>query len=227
MVARPELLLFMGTLPPLLSHRLSANSRTDEPTSGLDSQTAWSICMLLRKLADNRQSILVTVHQPSSKLFEIFDRLLLLDKTGRTLYFGDIGPDASTLIDYFERNGSDKCQVGQNPAEWVLEATDCSNDRDAPVERVSKDWCGVWAESPERHQVLQRLATLDEATPDLSVSRRSNLQGQYAAPFLQQLWLVHKRVFQEYWRDPVYLYSKMGLCVSVVFTLQDILRPHH
>jgi ATP-binding cassette subfamily G (WHITE) protein 2 (PDR) len=44
MVARPELLLFM-----------------DEPTSGLDSQTSWSICMLLRKLADNGHSVLVTI----------------------------------------------------------------------------------------------------------------------------------------------------------------------
>jgi ATP-binding cassette, subfamily G (WHITE), member 2, PDR len=48
LAARPELLLFL-----------------DEPTSGLDSNTAWSICTLLRKLADNGQIILCTIHQPS------------------------------------------------------------------------------------------------------------------------------------------------------------------
>ncbi|KAF2818778.1 AtrD, ABC-transporter [Ophiobolus disseminans] len=198
MVARPELLLFM-----------------DEPTSGLDSQTAWSICMLLRKLADNCQPILVTIHQPSSKLFDIFDRLLLLDETGRMLYFGDIGPDASTLIGYFERNGSVKCQVGQNPAEWVLDATGCSKDAGTRMEHAEKNWCSVWAASPERQQVLQKLAPLNEAIPNSSVPQRSNTQSQYAAPFLLQFMLVNKRVFQEYWRDPVYIYSKMGLCVSV------------
>ena len=43
LAARPELLLFL-----------------DEPTSGLDSSTAWSICTLLRKLADKGQAILCT-----------------------------------------------------------------------------------------------------------------------------------------------------------------------
>ena len=47
----------------------------DEPTSGLDSQPAWSICALLRKLADNGQAILCTIHQPSAVLFQEFDRL--------------------------------------------------------------------------------------------------------------------------------------------------------
>lgn len=49
MAAKPALLLFL-----------------DEPTSGLDSQTAWSICTLLRKLANNGQAILCTIHQPSA-----------------------------------------------------------------------------------------------------------------------------------------------------------------
>ncbi|KAI4110064.1 MAG: hypothetical protein L6R37_000197 [Teloschistes peruensis] len=54
LAARPELLLFL-----------------DEPNSGLDSNTAWSICALLRKLADAGQTILCTIHQPSGTAFEI------------------------------------------------------------------------------------------------------------------------------------------------------------
>ena len=60
LVAKPKLLLFL-----------------DEPTSGLDSQTAWSICTLMRKLAQNGQAILCTIHQPSAILFQQFDSLLL------------------------------------------------------------------------------------------------------------------------------------------------------
>ena len=63
LAAKPQLLLFL-----------------DEPTSGLDSQTAWSICSLIRKLAENGQAILCTIHQPSAILFQRFDRLLLLAK---------------------------------------------------------------------------------------------------------------------------------------------------
>jgi ABC-type multidrug transport system ATPase subunit len=68
MAAKPDLLLFL-----------------DEPTSGLDSQTAWSICILLRKLAANGQAILCTIHQPSAILFQQFDRLLFLASGGRTV----------------------------------------------------------------------------------------------------------------------------------------------
>jgi ATP-binding cassette subfamily G (WHITE) protein 2 (SNQ2) len=62
LTSKPELLLFL-----------------DEPTSGLDAQSAWNLVRFLRKLADQGQAILCTIHQPSSLLFESFDRLLLLE----------------------------------------------------------------------------------------------------------------------------------------------------
>jgi ATP-binding cassette, subfamily G (WHITE), member 2, SNQ2 len=85
----------------------------DESTSGLDSQSAWAIVKF--SLAENGQAILCTIHQPSAELFQMFDRLLLLRKGGKTVYFGDIGQNTSTTIDYFERNGSRKCLPGENP----------------------------------------------------------------------------------------------------------------
>jgi ATP-binding cassette, subfamily G (WHITE), member 2, SNQ2 len=104
LAAKPELLLFL-----------------DEPTSGLDSQSAFNIVRFLRKLAAAGQAILCTIHQPNSALFENFDRLLLLQKGGETVYFGDIGKDAHVLLDYFHRNGAD-CPPDVNPAEWMLDA---------------------------------------------------------------------------------------------------------
>jgi ATP-binding cassette subfamily G (WHITE) protein 2 (SNQ2) len=89
----------------------------DEPTSGLSSQSAWAIIDFLRSLADRGQAILCTIHQPSAELFQSFDRLLLLRKGGQTCYFGDLGINATTLINYFEYNGGRKCQEAENPAE--------------------------------------------------------------------------------------------------------------
>lgn len=68
LASKPELLLFL-----------------DEPTSGLDGQSAWNIVRFLRKLADQGQAILCTIHQPSSLLFSSFDRLLLLETGGKTV----------------------------------------------------------------------------------------------------------------------------------------------
>ncbi|KAG6819856.1 hypothetical protein H0H93_007942, partial [Arthromyces matolae] len=98
LAAKPRLLLFL-----------------DEPTSGLDSQSAWSIMAFLRSLADNGQAILCTIHQPSAELFQVFDRMLLLRKGGQTVYFGDLGRNATTLINYFEKNGSRLCAPDENP----------------------------------------------------------------------------------------------------------------
>lgn len=56
-----------------------------------------------------------SIHQPSAELFQAFDRLLLLRKGGETVYFGDLGLNATTLINYFERNGSRQCLPEENP----------------------------------------------------------------------------------------------------------------
>lgn len=46
---------------------------------------------------------------------QVFDKLLLLQKGGETVYFGDLGQNSTTLIDYFETNGSRKCHSDENP----------------------------------------------------------------------------------------------------------------
>jgi ATP-binding cassette subfamily G (WHITE) protein 2 (SNQ2) len=55
------------------------------------------------------------IHQPSAELFQVFDRLLLLRKGGQTVYFGDIGENSSTMLNYFERNGAPRCGPDDNP----------------------------------------------------------------------------------------------------------------
>ena len=59
----------------------------DEPTSGLDSSTAVRIMQLLRSQAERGMSVLATIHQPSSELFMLFDRVILLSE-GYTVYNG-------------------------------------------------------------------------------------------------------------------------------------------
>ncbi|WAR53515.1 hypothetical protein PtB15_3B23 [Puccinia triticina] len=138
LAARPELLLFL-----------------DEPTSGLDGQSAYNVVRFLRKLASAGQAILCTIHQPNALLFENFDRLLLLKKGGRCVYFGDIGEDSRVIGSYFARNGA-VCPDDANPAEFMLEAIGSGNS--APM-GGSKDWADRWLESPE-HEENKRQITL-------------------------------------------------------------------
>ncbi|OBT44465.1 hypothetical protein VE00_05929 [Pseudogymnoascus sp. WSF 3629] len=196
LAARPELLLFL-----------------DEPTSGLDSQTSWSICDLLDKLTRNGQAILCTIHQPSAILFQRFDRLLFLAKGGNPVYFGPIGDNALILTGYLERNGAAPCGVTQNPAEWMLEVIGA-----APGSSTTIDWPHVWRASKEYQEVKSELGTLqcqrdiDDSSSEITTDAKQAFQ-EFAQPFSVQSWEVTKRVFQQTWRDPVYVYSKLALCL--------------
>lgn len=70
----------------------------DEPTSGLDSTTAMNLLESLRSLASGGRAIVTTIHQPSSRLYQQLDKLLLLSD-GHVLYYGN----AKDSVDYFER----------------------------------------------------------------------------------------------------------------------------
>ncbi len=59
----------------------------DEPTSGLSSKDSEHVIEIIRGMAHNK-IIIVTIHQPSSKLFQMFHKALLLDKGGRLVFFG-------------------------------------------------------------------------------------------------------------------------------------------
>ncbi|KAJ5676892.1 ABC multidrug transporter C [Penicillium maclennaniae] len=189
LAAKPQLLLFL-----------------DEPTSGLDSQTSWSILDLIDTLTAHGQAILCTIHQPSAMLFQRFDRLLFLAKGGRTVYFGDIGEKSSILSSYFERNGAPKLPLEANPAEWMLEVIGAAPD-------LTVTLIGL---PPERVKVHEHLAelktTLSQKPMDESSNDPANFK-EFAAPFTVQLYECLIRVFSQYWRTPVYIYSKAALCI--------------
>lgn len=204
LVAKPKLLLFL-----------------DEPTSGLDSQSAWAIGVFLRKLADAGQAVLCTIHQPNAMLFQQFDRLLFLAKGGKTVYFGDIGKNSRTLLDYFERNGARRCDDAENPAEYMIQIVAEGTNRDG------QDWHSVWKASPECREVLDEIDRihglgragnqLESASPEQQEGQQSGADGggsEFAMPFHAQVWAVTQRIFQQYWRMPGYVLSKLVLGVA-------------
>src|SRR6195256_723994 len=68
----------------------------DEPPSGLSSKDSEHVFDIFRSVAHNK-IIIVTIHQPSSKLFQMFHKAILLDKGGRLVFFGT----PSDMLRYF------------------------------------------------------------------------------------------------------------------------------
>jgi ABC-type multidrug transport system ATPase subunit len=71
----------------------------DEPTSGLSSRDSENILDLLKELARKGKLLFIVIHQPSSEIFKMFDKLIILDTGGYLIYNGN--PIDS--IEYFKR----------------------------------------------------------------------------------------------------------------------------
>lgn len=70
----------------------------DEPTTGLDCFNAKKIVTIMKNMATQGKTILCTIHQPSSEVFPMFDKLLLLAE-GRVAYMGS----SAGATEFFER----------------------------------------------------------------------------------------------------------------------------
>jgi ABC-type multidrug transport system ATPase subunit len=87
----------------------------DEPTSGLDSFNAYNVVECLVTLARNYQrTILMTIHQPRSNIYALFDVVVLLAK-GKMIYSG---PAQEEVIQHFESLGF-HCPLGFNIADYL------------------------------------------------------------------------------------------------------------
>ena len=187
LAAKPELLLFL-----------------DEPTSGLDSQSAYNIVRFLRKLAAAGQAILCTIHQPNSALFENFDRLLLLQKGGECVFFGDIGKDAQLLRDYFFKRGAE-CPPDANPAAWMLDAIGAGQSP-----RIGdKDWGDIWRDSEEFAQIKTDIIRMKEERIAEIGANPPVVQKAYATPMWHQIQVVNKRAHLSFWRSPNYGFTRL------------------
>lgn len=124
----------------------------------------------------------------------------------------EVGKGASTLIEYLERNGASPCPPGENPAEWMLHVIGA-----APGAHTTVDWPTVWRSSDEYRHVKQELQNLKKSVPVFMPTQEDGSQhSEYAVAFWAQYWQVQKRVAQQYWRHPVYIYSKLSLVVLSV-----------
>ncbi|KAF0713025.1 hypothetical protein As57867_004542, partial [Aphanomyces stellatus] len=93
----------------------------DEPTTGLDSRAATIVMECVKRIAQSGRTVVCTIHQPSTVLFELFDKLLLLKTGGQMVFFGDLGHESSNLLGYFEGfDGLDPMAPRENPATYML-----------------------------------------------------------------------------------------------------------
>ncbi|XP_044039884.1 broad substrate specificity ATP-binding cassette transporter ABCG2-like isoform X3 [Siniperca chuatsi] len=87
----------------------------DEPTTGLDASTANSVLLLLKRMANNGRTIILSIHQPRYSIYRLFDSLTLL-VNGKQVYHGP----AQSALEYFSDIGY-TCEPHNNPADFFLD----------------------------------------------------------------------------------------------------------
>ncbi|KAL3845616.1 hypothetical protein ACJIZ3_003019 [Penstemon smallii] len=107
----------------------------DEPTSGLDATAAYRLVATLGKLAAKGKTVVTSVHQPSSRVYQMFDDLLVLAE-GRCIYFGK----GNEAMGYFESVGYTP-SFPMNPADFLLDLAngvcqlDGATEKEKPIVR--------------------------------------------------------------------------------------------
>jgi len=182
----------------------------DEPTSGLDTFTATSVIELLKKLADEGRTIIMTIHQARSDIFNDFDNLLLLARGGSTIYQGP----GEEVLPYFHRLGFN-CPRTTNPADFILDLITVDLQRE-DKETISRERVRQLIDAWEiAQQPLHRSSSAIATPAELSSLRRQTCPFQIALPLILQRSALNIR------RSPDLLIARtsQAIGITIIFTL--------
>ena len=154
----------------------------DEPTSSLDSCTALSLIKILKDYAIREQkTIIISIHQPSSQIFYMFDKLLLLSQ-GKMIYFGPM----QQVLPYFQHFNYHMQHISYNPADFLMEILKTIDEKEC--DKLSQ-------EARECYHSVYRRISIDNHMPFLANSNPNcnskslnggHLQHQFVAPNHQE-----------------------------------------
>ncbi|KAH9664549.1 hypothetical protein KPL70_020042 [Citrus sinensis] len=177
----------------------------DEPTSGLDSAASYHVMKRIVNLArEDGRTVLASIHQPNSDVFELFHNLCLL-AYGKTIYFGP-----SSMAEQFLRNPSDHyLRIINKDFEEVRTGR-------TSTEEVINILVNSYKSSDTYNEVKERVSIICQ-------QKGGTLEKGNQASFITQSLVLTKRSFVNMYRDLGYywlrfaIYVALGLCIGTIF----------
>ncbi|KAM4564379.1 broad substrate specificity ATP-binding cassette transporter ABCG2 isoform 2-T4 [Fundulus diaphanus] len=184
----------------------------DEPTTGLDASTANSVLLLLKRMANNGRTIILSIHQPRFSIYRLFDSLTLL-VNGQQVYHGP----AQRALDYFSDIGY-TCEAHNNPADFFLDVINGDStavalnipegdDSQLDAESMSKSRKGIEDKLVEEYrncqhykQTKDELEKIVQGKPTTKGPRSRTIT--YNTGFFTQFRWVLKRTFRNLVLNP-------------------------
>ncbi|XP_020091648.1 ABC transporter G family member 11-like [Ananas comosus] len=203
----------------------------DEPTSGLDSASAFFVIQTLRSLARDGRTVIASIHQPSSEVFELFDYLYLLSG-GKTVYFGK----ASEAHEFFAQAGL-PCPPRRNPSDHFLKCVNTDFDKvkstlkgsikmrfaraDDPLEKMTsaeaiQRLVAYYSRSKYGHTARQKVEEISRVKGNVLDS------GGSQASFCMQAFTLTRRSFVNMSRDFGYYWLRLVIYIIVTICIGTI-----
>lgn len=186
----------------------------DEPTSGLDAFTAMSIIEVLKGLAEEGRTLVMTIHQSRSDLFQHFSSVLLLARGGYPVYAGE----GATMLAHFGALGY-RCPQTTNPADYVLDliTVDLQQaDREAITRQRVQKLIVNW--DHKTFHLGRRTSHI--ATPaELGSLKRQMLPIRITYP------LVLHRAAINFWRQPPLIMARSMQVVGIAIIMALFFAP--
>ncbi|KAI5674497.1 hypothetical protein M9H77_14861 [Catharanthus roseus] len=203
----------------------------DEPTSGLDSASAFFVTQTLRGLSRDGRTVIASIHQPSSEVFELFDRLYLLSG-GKTIYFGL----ASEAYEFFAQAGF-PCPALRNPSDHFLRCINSDFDKvkatlkgsmklrfetnDDPLEKITTT--EAIRTLVDSYRTSQYCYLANQKVEEMSKIKGTVLDsGGSQASFFMQAFTLTKRSFVNMSRDFGYYWLRLVIYVVVTVCIGTI-----
>ncbi|KAK4785584.1 hypothetical protein SAY86_002273 [Trapa natans] len=203
----------------------------DEPTSGLDSASAFFVTQTLRALSRDGRTVIASVHQPSSEVFELFDHLCLLSG-GQNVYFGK----ASDAYDFFAEAGF-PCPSLRNPSDHFLRCVNADFDKvkstikgslklqfaatDDPLEKMSTTQATLTL--IDFYRSSQYYYSTAQKVDEMSKMKGTVLEsGGSQASFLMQTSILTIRTFVNMSRDFGYYWLRLLIYILVTICIGTI-----
>ncbi|PKK74390.1 P-loop containing nucleoside triphosphate hydrolase protein [Rhizophagus irregularis] len=163
----------------------------DEPTSGLDSSLALELTKILKEFAvKQKKTIIMVIHQPSSQVFESFDKLMLM-ADGHMVYFGE----RAGVVDYLADQGY-KCHPNFNPADYILELL---NDNTIKQKLINA-YAHSIRDDPTGKQAIEKYSRRSRTDNQLSntiLNAPVTSTRRWEATFIQQVSILTQRTFKQ------------------------------
>ncbi|KAI3959763.1 hypothetical protein MKW92_002609 [Papaver armeniacum] len=203
----------------------------DEPTSGLDSSCAFMVVKVLQRIARTGRIVIMSVHQPSSRVVSLIDHLIFLSQ-GETVYYG-----SPTNLSLFLSEFGHPVPENEDKIEFMLDLyrdLEGIPDGTKNIVQFSKSWQKVNENTPFSSDYSKGLGLSLKEVIHASVSRGKLIHGdvnnitqtsatsKFANPFWVEIIVLVKRSLTNSKRMPKHVMLQVGSIVIVGSMLASV-----